>query len=352
MVSLRRLVPFLLAISLAAAGSNPPKDSPGPLQGQDRVTLIRGLMAEHVFIKHVFPMGKKGLELKADGELKPSDADLMQLVADNGPAARPGDRALITDIEFKGNKIIFEINGGGKSKTHWYNHLEVGGMGGWTPVAPANGQAPKGSSVALVFPKYIPNLSVDQVKKLLAPVFDFTAHSAAESYIESLPPKVRDAIKNHQVLVGMNREMVTDALGRADQKIREKDKEGREYEEWIYGHPPSDVQFVRFIGDEVVRLEIMKVGGEKIVRTQPEMQPTQPKVAEVSTQPTKRPSLRRPGEDADQPNMNKTSTIGGPVVAVPDQPPPGTGSPTEEPLPTGPPMQVPNTSPVPNGPPQ
>ena len=34
-----------------------------------------------------------------------------------------------------------------------------------------------------------------------------------------------------------------------------------EYEEWIFGTPPQDVDFVRFVGDEVVRVETMKVDG-------------------------------------------------------------------------------------------
>ena len=101
-------------------------------------------------------------------------------------------------------------------------------------------------------------------------MFDFNAKSAVEAYLETLPPKVRDAIKAHQVLVGMNREMVIASKGRPPKKIREKDGE-IEYEEWIYGEPPQDVDFVRLVGDEVVRLEIMKVNGEKIVRTEKEV---------------------------------------------------------------------------------
>ena len=88
-----------------------------------------------------------------------------------------------------------------------------------------------------------------------------------EAYLETLPPKIRDAIKAHQVLVGMNREMVMAAKGRPPKKIREKDGE-IEYEEWIYGEPPQDVDFVRLVGDEVVRLESMKVDGEKIIHTE------------------------------------------------------------------------------------
>ncbi len=312
----------LLALVVPALAA--PKDP--PLNGETRVEILRKLNAEHVVVKHVFPMGKKGLAITSDGRVSPDDQQMMQLIADNGPAARPGDRALITDVEFKGNKIIFEINGGGKKKSHWYNHLQVGGMGGWTPVvADTSNPNPQGSSVELVFShySYVPEVSVEQLKEMLKPVLEFGAHSAAEAYMETLPPKVRDAIKNHQVLVGMNHEMVGYALGRPNQKVREKDEHGVDYEEWIYGQPPSDMQFVRFVGDEVVRLEIMKVGGEKVVRTEREMQPPeQPQVAQT-TVPAKRPSLRRPGEDASDQDTNKQSSTGGPIVADPSAPTPG-----------------------------
>jgi hypothetical protein len=94
---------------------------------------------------------------------------------------------------------------------------------------------------------------------------------------------------------------VTYSLGRPPKKHREKEGD-TEYEEWIYGEPPADVQFVRFVGDEVVRLEIMKVDGEKVVRTEREVSP-QPTVAkqqiepvEPTSHPGKAPTLRRPGE--------------------------------------------------------
>jgi len=65
----------------------------------------------------------------------------------------------------------------------------------------------------------------------------------------------------------MNREMVSYAKGRPPKKVREKDGE-TDYEEWIYGEPPQDVDFVRLVGKEVVRLETINVSGEKIIRTE------------------------------------------------------------------------------------
>jgi len=124
---------------------------------------------------------------------------------------------------------------------------------------------------------------------LLAPVFDFTALSATQAYTDSLPPKVRDAIKKKQVLVGMDREMVNVAKGRPDKKIRERDERG-EYEEWMYGTPPQDVLFVRFIGNEVIQVKIMKVDGEKIVRTEREVDLPQTAAAKPAAEaPVARP---------------------------------------------------------------
>ncbi len=96
---------------------------------------------------------------------------------------------------------------------------------------------------------------------------------------------MKDAIQNHQVLVGMNREMVIYSKGRAPKKIREKDGE-TEYEDWIYGDPPQAVDFVRMVGDEVVRVETMKVNGEKVIRTAKEVDLDQPTVAKAPEQPT------------------------------------------------------------------
>jgi hypothetical protein len=64
------------------------------------------------------------------------------------------------------------------------------------------------------------------------------------------------------------------------------------------------VQFVRFIGDEVVKLETMKVDGTKIVKVDKEisLEPIT-KVAkdEDAVRPASAPTLRRAGEENDTP---------------------------------------------------
>jgi len=296
-----------------------------PLSEQHRMELIRTFNADRVYIRTQFPMGKVGLTLK-DGKISPNGQKMQELLALWGPSVKPGDLALVTRFDIKNDRIHFEINGGPVKKTKWYQHVQVGvnGVGG-TPGGqndPINN--PRGSYVDLVFDHHVPDLTVEQVKQMLWPVFDFDSKSPLEAYLETVPPKVKEAIQNHNVLVGMNREMVLYAKGHPDKKIREKDDQGTEYEDWIYGEPPHDVDFVRVIGDEVIRVETMKVGGQKIVRTEKEVElggPTVASAAQKENKPVKAPTLRRPGEE-----VPKTgSSGGGPITPIPDVPQPPNG---------------------------
>jgi len=274
---------------------------------QTRLQVIRSLQSERVFARVMFPMGEKGLTLK-DGQVSPSQAVISQQLAEFGPAVKPGDRCVITNVDIKDKEIVFDINGGNKKKAKWYQRIQVGGNGGTAPLpgtpAPQSLDA-HGSSVTLVFDKYVPELSGDQVRAMLAPVFDFKALTAGEAYQKTLPPKLQAAIRDHKVLVGMDKEMVMYAKGRPNQRIRDKDQLGNDYEEWIYGTPPEEVEFVRFQGDEVSRLEIMGVDGKKEVRTAREID-MPAKGTEVAEQkpapkPPDAPTLRRPGEQPEFP---------------------------------------------------
>lgn len=345
MTAFRRsvLLGFVLACSLFLAADD--KTKTPKMDEATRMAVIRGLNAELVYIRRPFPMGTKGLSIR-NGVVSPNEGEVQQMIAAYGPAVKPGDRARISAVTFRDNRIIFEINGGPKKKTKWYERIQVSGMGGTVAPGADPSQDPnlnaRGSYVELVFDKYVPEMHPDEIKKLLLPVFDFNAKSAAEAYMEILPPKLKEAIKNHQILVGMNREMVTYAVGRAPKKYRQDN-----YEEWIYGEPPQDVQFVRFVGDEVVRLEIMKVDGQKIVRTEKEIdlgpvlaqrqeirkteEQKQAAQADTPNATSKRPSLRRPGE-APPPDPS----------GMPRTPLPGTRNPASDPLPPGaPPTGVP-----------
>jgi hypothetical protein len=265
--------------------------------------LIRLVNAELVYVRAPFPMGKDGLKLR-NGVVTPSGAELAQLVAMWGPAAKNGDAVRITNVIFKDNMIHVEINGGPVKKTKWYQRISVGGAGGETPIAPTDANAnARGSFVNVYFDSYIPEMTGHEFKALLRPVLDFDSKSPEEAYLETVPPKAKEAIQNHQVLVGMNHEMVTYAKGRPPKKVRERE-EDVEFEEWIYGDPPQDVEFVRFIGDEVVKLEIMKVDGTKTVRVDKEIS-LEPVTKVAKDEGTERapnaPTLRRAGEESDAP---------------------------------------------------
>ena len=257
----------------AQTAKNPGPNQSDRMTGQTRLMVIRSLQSERVFTRILIPQGDKPIKIK-NGIVSPSDAAIAQQVAEFGPAAKPGDRCVITDVQIKDKEIAVELNGGAKKHQKWYQHIQVISNAGATPIP--GGPSPQsldshGATVVLEFDKYIPELSGDQVREMLSPVLDFKALTPAEAYQKTLPPKVKEAIQEHKVLVGMDKEMVTYAKGRPLRKIRDKDDQGQDYEEWIYGNPPEEVDFVRFKGNEVARLEIMTVDGQKIVRTEKEV---------------------------------------------------------------------------------
>jgi len=216
-----------------------------------RIDIIRGLLREMAVTKIPLPRGKAGVRLNAEG--KPDQAKARAELRENGLAMAPGTPAQITKIEFKSNAIVFELNGGGKTRKKWYQHIEVGVGGGTMPIGPQEQPTPAfGSSVALDFGKALPNLTVPEVKKLLSNVLDFERHSPTVLYSPNVSPEVKEAIKNHQVIVGMDRDEVLSAKGQPDRRVRET-RDAAEQEDWIYGLPPH-VLFVTFEGDKVVKV--------------------------------------------------------------------------------------------------
>jgi hypothetical protein len=295
---------------------------------QTRYEIIRDFETQLVYSRTVFPMGSKGLTLK-DGVIKPNGEELRQELALWGPAVKPGDPSHISFVHIKDDHIHFEINGGPVHHKKWYQRVQVSGNYG-TPVTggPEQEQTnPHGSFVDLYFDKYVPEMTAQQLRDLLFPVLDFNARNKEQAYLDTVPPKVKEAILAHHVLVGMNQEMVLHAKGKPPKKVRERDGE-TEYEEWIYGEPPQDVDFVRLVGDEVVRVETMKVSGEKIVRTQKEVildQSEKEAKKEPEERPANAPSLRRPGEDSQDVPKPATGASPAPPMPPPDFPQPGPG---------------------------
>jgi len=308
------------------------------ISSQTRLEIIREFETRLVYSRTTFPMNTKGLRLRGE-VISPNGQELRQALSIWGPAIRPGDPAHISLVQIKDDHIHFEINGGPVQHKKWYERLEISGASGGS-VSPTRGEPqsnPHGSFLDVYFGKYVPEMTVPQLQALLYPVLDFNARNKEQAYLNAVPPKVKEAIQAHRVLVGMNQEMVLHAKGRPPRKVRERDGE-TEYEEWIYGEPPADVEFVRLVGDEVVRVEMIKVSGEKIVRTEKEiiLQPAEKdkeKDKEAKTEPSERPgnapTLRRPGEDpqeAPQPARGSTP--------LPPPPPPGPDDPKPQGIPT------------------
>jgi hypothetical protein len=290
----------------AASGPSIVDPSAPKISSQTRLALMRSLQQERVFSRVMFPQGKEGLTLK-NGKITPSEQSIAQKVAENGAAARPGDRCVISNVDVRDKEIIFEINGGPKKGPKWYQRIQIVGNTGASNVpgtpSPQSLDA-HGSVVKLEFDKYVPEMTGDQLRAMLDPIFDFKALTQVEAYEKTLPPKLQEAIKNHQILVGMDKDMVIYSKGRPPQKVRDKDEQGHDYEEWIYGTPPEEVDFVRFKGNEVARLEIMTVDGQKIVRTEKEidLKSQKSELAEKKAAPKPEgPSLMRPGEQPEMP---------------------------------------------------
>ncbi len=242
------------------------------LSKDSRIELIRGLSSEIAVAKIAMPRGKHGIYVSDKGKVNQTEADSE--IRANGAAIRAGMPVEITKITFKSDRIVFDINGGGKSSKKWYQHIEIG-VGGATQPLPAprqpgqspdqqpeqQGQSPEqqsgqsppvltyGSYISLTFPGKVPNLTTQQAKQMLASVLDFERHAPTALYSPAVPPQFKDAIKKHEVLVGMDRDCVLSSKGPPDRKVREV-REGVEKEDWIYGLPPHSL-FVTFDGDVV-----------------------------------------------------------------------------------------------------
>jgi hypothetical protein len=191
---------------------------------------------------------------------KPVSTELLdRAVATHGAAINSGDNVQITKLDFHEHTIAVDINGGGRGKKNWKDHVQIG-MGGIptmsTSQTPENGppgvRPGTGSTIYLEFTKPVPDLTPDELKQILAPFLDFSRQrSASVHWTDSLPPEMRKAIQDRRPAVGMDREEVIAAIGKPEHKVRERDAEGNEIEDWIYGQPPSKTVFVRFQGDRV-----------------------------------------------------------------------------------------------------
>jgi hypothetical protein len=241
------------------------------LTDDEKIELLRGLMAEFATLRVPLARSKKPLEFFPDGTFNQQYWE--NTARSMGPAARAGDQIKITKVTFQGDRLLFDINGGLSSGRHWYDGIS-GGIGGApqsqvdNPNVSASGTPTYGTYIVVIFRKPMEGLTSAAVKTMLAPIMNFDQRSATQLYSETLSPEMQQAITEKRAMVGMTRDQVKMALGPPDQHGRETTKDGLETEYWIYGKPPGKISFVTFAGSKVVKVkdEYAGLGGDVVQR--------------------------------------------------------------------------------------
>jgi len=238
----------------------------GTLQDNSKLLLIRYVSGEYAKATKTLPAGKDGFIVFVGNP--PNAEQLERAVATHGAAIKSGDNVQISKLEFQKNQIVVDLNGGGRGKTRLRDriHLEMSGMPSGQVTAtnpnpdpdagPAGIQPGKGTTLFIDFNRPVPDLSPDDLKTLLSPYLDFNKQrSASVQWIDTLPPDIKKAIQERHAMLGMDRDMVVAAVGKPDHKVRERDADGNDIEDWIYGQPPTKTIFVRFTGEHVTSIK-------------------------------------------------------------------------------------------------
>jgi hypothetical protein len=233
-----------------------------PLQESSKLSLIRFVSGEFAKAVKALPAGKQGFIVYVG---KPLNTELLdRAVATHGAAVNTGDNVQITKLEFRGHQIVVDLNGGGRGKHHWRDHLQIGIGGGYPTMrststqegGPPGLQPGTGSTIFLEWNKSVPDMTPADLKQLLSPFLNFEKErSASVHWVDTLPPEMKKAIQERRPVIGMDREELIAAMGKPDHKVRERDSEGNDIEDWIYGQPPSKTVFVRFTGDHVTSIK-------------------------------------------------------------------------------------------------
>lgn len=246
---------FVAGASLALAGASLLLGDSKKSEEDQRIELLRGLMAEYATVKTYIPLARKALDFESDGTW---DKDKWEQAGKEfGPAARVGDLMQVTKVGIDKNAIMLVLNNGPKAKGSWKDHVSIGLGGGMTPISgnnPNPTNAPGGAAIVVHYRQGIGELTSADVKKALAPVLDFDKHSATEQTVDTLPPEIKKAVLEKKAIEGMDRDEVILAMGRPNRKTRES-KDGVDYEDWIYGEPPGRVTFVTFAGPKVAKIK-------------------------------------------------------------------------------------------------
>ena len=259
--------PAATPASGAASSPQPqPAKNDAPLQEESRMMILRNVDGEFARVLTSLPGGRKGFHFRA-GEPIDQNA-LRKAIQSSGAALNTGDNVQITKLDFQGKSILVDLNGGGRKQSSWKNHVQMQIGLPTEPVqtrtqttstdgvGPVISEKKTGATLFLDFDRTLPDMTPDQVKQYLSTVLDFSKQrSASVQYTETLPPKVQEAIAQKRAEVGMDRDEVLAAMGRPERKVREREPDGSETEDWIYGHPPARTTFVRFTGEKVSKVD-------------------------------------------------------------------------------------------------
>lgn len=243
--------------------ANRPQGDPKParadrLQPESRLALVRYIGGEFAHAVRPLPSLKSGYRVAVGAAV--DEQALRQAVGRSGAAANPGDTVQVTKIEFHPRDILLDINGGAREKKRWRDRIQIG-IAGAGPAVVSNpgatsstpGYQRTGATLIFDFGRPVPDMTPEEFKQHIAGFLDFSKQrSAAVQWVETLPAEFQQAIKEKRAVVGMDRDMVIAALGRPEQKIRERDPDGTETEDWVYGQPPGKTVFVKFAGDKVI----------------------------------------------------------------------------------------------------
>ena len=289
----------------------------GIMDTKTRLELMRIIQAEQGFAMRPFPRGHKGITLVANGKLDPAGEGYLNMVVNNGVSAKPGDRVVITDVAVDHGKVVLQLNGGPDAKHRFLRHIEIGADPNYSNPVVQDAKDPEGARLTLDFGHQVPPVTAAQLKALLAPLISFDVKTPVQAFTDTLPSALKDAILNHHVMVGMSTDMVMFAKGQPRTKSREMDGQ-MPFEEWIYGTPPDEVDFVRINGNRVIRVETAKAGEQPEIFTKDEVSGMMRsdgapvitaenkvkivKEGDVVRDPNKQapappPTLRQPGED-------------------------------------------------------
>ena len=233
------------------------------LQETSKLALIRYVSGEFAKAIKPLPAGKEGFLVRVG---KPLESEILdRAVATHGAAVNTGDNVQITRLEFRAHQIAVDVNGGGRGRKSWRDHIQIGLGGSGRPpmqsastqdTGPPGLQPGMGSTIFLEFNKPVPDLAPEELKQLLSPFLNFAKErSAAVQWFDTLPPEMKKAIQDRRPVIGMDREEVVAAIGKPEHKVRERDSDGNDIEDWIYGQPPSKTVFVRFTGDRVTGIK-------------------------------------------------------------------------------------------------